>query len=503
MNVSSDPLPLGPDVRLSCEAVEAAAHAAPPSLRVTDAGREALRDARSAFESVRDAGVPIYGVTTGFGPFVDQPPNDTSEQAHGHNLLAHLGTGAGPLAGAPVVRAMIVARLQSLVQGHSGIRLSTVETICRLLEANLTPVVPEVGSLGASGDLTPLAHAALAYTGSGRVLNPNGEPCDAATALDRAGLGPLSLDARDALALVNGTSFTTGIAALATARTRRLLDRAEALTGWAYQLLGCSLQPLDDRLHAARGHTGQVESAAAIRTAATRSGSFEASDRPLQEPYSLRTAPQMLGAVRDHLSHARSLVETELNGADDNPIVDPEEPAVLHGGNFQGQQVAFAADALNEAATQMGVLAERQLDLLLSPDRNGGAPALLAWQPGPTSGFAGAQLTATALVSELRQNAQMAATSSIPTNQNNQDVVSMGALAARTARDQTERLAPILAVVGMALAQLTHLRRQGRADGPAPDPPRWMPSFDPVVEDRPLHDEIDRLATRWLLPSDA
>src|SRR6056297_1264843 len=167
----------------------------------------------------------------------------------------------------------------------------------------------------------------------------------------------------------------------------------------------------------------------------------------MQEVYSLRCAPQVLGAIRGQLAHARSLVETELNGVTDNPVIDPEEPAALHGGNFQGQQIAFAADALNEALTQVGVLAERQIDVLLSPDQNGGAPPLLAWEPGPNSGLAGAQLTATALVAELRQDAQMSGTSSIPTNGDNQDIVSMGTLAARTAYEQADDLAPILAIL--------------------------------------------------------
>jgi histidine ammonia-lyase/tyrosine ammonia-lyase len=213
--------------------------------------------------------------------------------------------------------------------------------------------------------------------------------------------------------------------------------------------------------------------------------------------YSLRCAPQILGAARDQLAYVRDVVETELNGVTDNPITIPDAPAALHGGNFQGQQVAFAADALNEALTQVGVLVERQVDVLLSPDQNEATP-LLAWDPGPTSGLAGAQLTATALVAELRQNAQMAGTSSIPTNDDNQDVVSMGALAARTAYEQTERLAPILGVMGLALAQLTHLQDVGRAKGPAPPPPPWMPAVEPVVEDRPLRSEIETLADRWL-----
>ena len=501
MASSSPPtLALGPDVQLTSEELEKAALHPDTQFRLTPAAEDALPFARSALDQVRETGAPVYGVTTGFGPLHEYAADDEGPTDHGDGLLAHLGTGTGALADPPVVRAMMTARLQTLVQGHSAIRPATVEGVIDILEANLVPAVPEIGSLGASGDLTPLAHVARACTGRGRFLDDDSAPVDADAALDRAGLDPVSLDARDALALVNGTSFMTGTAALAVARGRRLLERAEALTGWAYRLLGCSLEALDPRLHEARGHDGQVKSAAAIREAATRNGPAEQDERPLQEVYSLRCAPQVLGAARDQLAYARSAVETELNGVNDNPVIDPNAPAALHGGNFQGQQVAFAADALNEALTQIGVLAERQIDLLLSPDQNGGAPPLLAWDPGPTSGLAGAQLTATALVAELRQNAQMAGTSSIPTNDDNQDVVSMGALAARTAHEQTDHLAPILAVLGMSLAQLTHLRAEDRADGPAPPPPDWMPPFEPVVQDRALRAEIEQIATQWTTP---
>lgn len=499
---SSSPAPtlsLGPDRRLASEDLERAARHPDTRVHLTPAAEEALRAARDALTQVRDAGESVYGVTTGFGPLHEYAADGPTD--HGEGLLAHLATGSGDLANPTTVRAMMTARLQTLVQGHSAIRLATVESVIRILEANVIPAVPKIGSLGASGDLTPLAHVARACTGRGRVLDGEGT-VDADAALDRAGLEPVSLDARDALALVNGTSFMTGTAALAVARGQRLLERAEALTGWVYRLLGCSLEALDPRLHEARGHDGQADSAAAIREEATRNGPNEQDERPMQEVYSLRCAPQVLGAARDQLIYARSLVETELNGVDDNPVIAPEAPAALHGGNFQGQQVAFAADALNEALTQVGVLAERQIDLLLSPDQNGGAPPLLAWDPGPTSGLAGAQLTATALVAELRQEAQMAATSSIPTNDDNQDIVSMGALAARTAHEQTEHLAPILAVLGMALAQLTHLRAEGRADGPAPSPPDWMPAFEPVIEDRALRQEIEQIAAQWSTLSD-
>jgi histidine ammonia-lyase/tyrosine ammonia-lyase len=493
---------LGPDVSLTCEQLDRAARTAGPRLAPTEAATTALARARQALDEIRDRGDPVYGVTTGFGPLHEYPAAADADEAHGDGLLAHLATGSGDWVAPPLVRALMAARLQSLAQGQSALRPSTFRAVADVLAADLVPAVPSIGSVGASGDLTPLAHVARACTGDGAVLD-DGAPVPAGPALSRAGLPPVSLDARDALALVNGTDFMTAAAALALARARRLLRRAEALTGWAYRLLGCSLAPLDARLHEARGHDGQRDSAAAIRAEATRNGPAERDDRPLQEVYSLRTAPQILGAVRDQCAYSRSVVETELNGVTDNPVIDPDAPAALHGGNFQGQQVAFAADALNEAVTQVGVLAERQIDLLLSPDQTDGAPPLLAWSPGPSSGLAGAQLTATALVAELRQHAQMAGTASVPTNGDNQDVVSMGAMAARTAYEQTDRLAPLLAVLGMALAQLTHLRDAGRADGPAPDPPDWMPPFEPVTEDRPLRDDIDRLATRWLAPADA
>jgi histidine ammonia-lyase/tyrosine ammonia-lyase len=497
------PLAFGPDVILSCDILESAALADRISVSLTDAAADALRSARDALEAVQDRGDAVYGMTTGFGPLVDYPSGDRGGSDHGAGLLAHLSTGSGDLAPREISRATCLARLQSLAQGHSAVRTSVVRRLADLMEHDVTPALPEVGSVGASGDLTPLAHAARVVTGTGRVLQQDGTVVSAGEALRAVGLEPMALDGRDALAIVNGTSFMTAYAAIAVARTRRLLSHLERLTGWIYRLLGCELQALNPRLHEARGHNGQRISAERIRAEAVSDGTYaRPDDRPLQEPYSIRCAPQVIGACRDQLSYAERLIETELNGVNDNPVVIAgEEPAVLHGGNFQGQQVALAADALNAAITQAGVLAERQVDLLLTPDRNGNAPPLLAWTPGQTSGLAGAQITATALVAELRHHAQMSATSSIPTNGDNQDVVSMGTLSGRTAYGQTERLAPILGVLGIALAQLTHLREADRAPGRCPGPPPWMPPVDAVVEDRPLRAEIERLSRHWLHPA--
>jgi histidine ammonia-lyase/tyrosine ammonia-lyase len=214
----------------------------------------------------------------------------------------------------------------------------------------------------------------------------------------------------------------------------------------------------------------------------------------------VRCAPQFLGACREQLAHASRLIDTELAGVADNPVTwsHDEDAAVIHGGNFQGQQMAFAADAVNGALVQTAILAERQLDVLLNPELNGGAPLLLAWEPGPCAGMAGAQLTATALVAEMRHHGGPAATASIPTNGRNQDVVSMGLMAARQAHGQVDRLASVLAILVIGLRQIEHLRRAERAPGTPVEPPAWCPDYEPFSWDRSIDADIPRMAADLL-----
>jgi histidine ammonia-lyase/tyrosine ammonia-lyase len=399
----------------------------------------------------------------------------------------------------------MLIRAQNIAQGYSGIHPDLLRAYLRLLEIGITPCVPAIGSVGASGDLIPLSFIARALSGSSgspdaRVVYQNRE-MPAAEALALAGLMPMALEGRDALSLTNGTSFLTAYATIAVARAERLLAWGEKLTGWLYRLLGARTAALDPRLHEVRGHIGQYESAENIRQEVERFGTSEDTTRQLQEVYSLRCAPQILGACRDSLTFARQLVETEINGCSDNPVFIAEGEAVLHGGNFQGQQVAFAADALNAALTQAGVLAERQVDLLVTPsESNGNAPLLLSWEPGPASGFAGAQITATALVAEMRSNTQAHATMSIPTNGRNQDVVSMGTLAARKCYEQTERLAGILAILSLTAGQFRFLSQRGKAVGRDTPPPSGLPPFEGLTQDRPLHNDIRTTASAILTP---
>lgn len=486
----------GQDVELTCEGVESIAGGSNTGAAFTDRARSAMAHACDALRRCHERGDAVYGLTTGFGPHVRFPA--AAGCAHGAGLIAHLGAGAGAPAPRAMVRAVMGVRCQAIAQGASGIRPDAAEAFLDLLRADITAWMPEVGSVGASGDLIPLAHIAAVLTGDGVVLDERGARLPARDALAEAGLSPLDLAGRDALALVNGTSLMSAYAAVAVARSERLVGVAERLTGWAYRLLGCRAQALDPRLHAARGHIGQIASARAIAAEAERHGPYEDLTRPLQEVYSLRCAPQLLGACRDQLDHARMLVEREINGVSDNPVIDVEGTEALHGGNFQGQQIAFASDALNAALVQSAVTIERQTDVLLNPEFNGGAPLLLAWTPGATSGMAGAQITATAVVAEMRHDGLPAATASIPTNGRNQDVVSMGAMAARAALRQTDRLARVLAVHAIGLAQLNALRSAGRAPGRTTPTPAWMPRYEPFREDRALYADIERIAEMFL-----
>jgi len=492
-----------PASSLSPSELEHFAHCANLRVGLTASARQAITRSHAVLRRLRERGTPIYGSTTGFGPFVTFKSGGADSAEHAIGLLEHLGAGAGEPAPREVVRAAMVVRVLTVARGYSGINPSVVTAYLDLVNSGATPVVPSIGSLGASGDLIPLAHIARPLVGRGLVTMA-GKRLTGRRFLLRHKKAPARLEPRDALALVNGTSFSTAYAALSLAKAWRLLLAAERLTAFAYVTLRCNDQALHPMLHQARGQRGQEDSAAAIRAEIKRLGGYRLDpSRPLQEIYSLRCAPQVLGACRAQLTHAEGLVHAEINGVDDNPLIIPPDAAhpdgqAVHGGNFHAQQVAFAADAINAALTQVAILADRQIDLLANPQQNGGAPLLLARHPGRQSGLSGAQITSTAIVSEMRGRCQQHATSSIPTNGGNQDIVPMAATAGRAAYAQTDHLASILAVLAIALLQLNHLRRVDAAPGkPAYRQPD-LPAFKPLDADRALHDDIARFAGHFL-----
>ncbi|WP_370937624.1 tyrosine 2,3-aminomutase [Amycolatopsis sp. cg13] len=477
---------------------------------VTPAALAAAEKNRASFENLVRRGVPVYGVTTGYGELVHHPVGAGDEVALQTNLIRSHSTGVGPLFAEDEVRAMLTARLNALAKGCSAVRPAVLERLAAYLNLRITPAVPEIGSLGASGDLAPLAHVAGTLIGEGYVLE-NGERTPTGPVLRRHGIVPLQLLAKEGLALINGTSAMTGIGALVVSRALDQVRQAEIISALVVEVLRGSTGPfLAEGHERARPHPGQIDTAANLRTLLSgtglavdhaelsrqaRSGDEEVY---LQKAYTLRAVPQVLGAVRDTLRHAETALRTELNSANDNPLFfgrDTEE-AIFHGANFHGQPIAFAMDFCTIALTQLGVFSERRTHRLLNRHLNDGMPEfLIAQSPGLHSGLAGAQYPASALVAENRTIAP-ASTQSVPANADNQDVVSMGLISARNARRVLANNNWILAVELLAAAQAvdvsgrySHLSPLGRVTY------HHVRAIAPALrEDRYLSDEIEALA---------
>ncbi|MFF5727601.1 histidine ammonia-lyase [[Kitasatospora] papulosa] len=439
----------------------------------------------------------IYGVTTGFGALVGYSGRpDPVDQCD--NTLAHLGAGQGPDLPHEISRAALLLRTWSLAQGVSGVSAEVVDRLAAMFATTFSPAIPRYGSVGASGDLIPLAYATQALRGRGHAY-VGGHRMPADEALTAAGLRPLALDGRDALALVNGTSVTTAAMVLARDTVRAAHRSLMALTCLLADTLGCDPGFLDGDLLRVYGHTGAIDVGARMR--GTLTGTTPSGDRPLQEPYSIRCAPQLLGAAEDALRYVDGVVAADLGGISDNPLFFPDDVEagkVVHGGNFFGQPAAFAADLLASVTAQLGNLAERQLDLLTDPARNGGLPPMLATVPGLQHGLQGVQLASTAFVAEIRRNATPAGMQSLPTNLHNQDVVPFGTQAALRSYDMAELLSLLSGSLALGLRQAVHVGAR------RPTAPRCAELLDALIEvippvepDRPLDADV-RAAARLL-----
>src|SRR4051794_9353037 len=466
------------------------------SIELDPAALERVAANREVLEELIRGDTQIYGITTGFGALVSARVAPELHRGLQLNLLRSHAAGTGEELPPDVVRAAIAIRLNSLLRGHSGIRPLVLERAALLLNGGLVPCVPRSGSLGASGDLAPSAHAFLPLLGEGRVTGPGdtggAAAIPAAAALEQLGVEPLELEAKEGLALINGTHFMAAIGALAAVRVRALLDTIDLVAAITVDALRGALEAFDERVHDLRAIDGQTASAANIRAALA--GSQRHGTGRLQDAYSLRCAAQVHGAAREAFSFFERLVALDLNAVTDNPLVFDDPPAVISAGNFHGQSLALAFDTLRLALADLGSISERRIFRLVSPSLNGTLPAFLSPDPGPSSGYMIVQYAAAALVVELRALAHPVSVDTVPTSDNQEDHVSMGMTAAVMALEAVERLELIVAYELLCACQALDVD---------PGPPGTVVArahaavrerVTRLVEDRPPADDLAKVA---------
>lgn len=428
------------------------------------AARTRMSQSRAIVEDLASRGAAVYGVTTGFGKLSDIAIAPEQLAQLQLNLVRSHAAGVGPRLDERFVRAMMLLRANCLAKGYSGARPELVELLCGMLNARLWPDVPEQGSVGASGDLAPLAHLALALVGEGMLNHPAGRG-EAKAVLAAYGLAPVSLGPKEGLALINGTQAHSAIAALSVVEARRIWEAAHAAGAMTLEALLGTPTAFDARIHAVRGQRGQEESARRFLSLVEGSEireSHRAGDPRVQDAYALRCMPQVHGPVLQAIEFAESLIMPELNAATDNPLVF-DDGTMLSGGNFHGQPAAMALDVLAIAMTNLAVMSERRTDRLTHPDLNEGLPPFLTPTAGVSSGFMMAQVTAAALTSECKVLAHPASVDTIPTDGSKEDVVPMAMGAALKLRRVLHNVRHVLAVEFMCAAQGLEFRRPLRS----------------------------------------
>ncbi len=415
---------------------------------------EAILRSQAFIAQIVTEGRVVYGVTTGFGALKDRRIPVRSTEDLQLNLIRSHAAGVGPALAQDVVRAMLLLRANALAKGASGVRLETIERLVAMLNLGLHPVIPSQGSVGASGDLAPLAHMALTLLGEGEIERL-GEVIPAGQALAEAGLAPLRLGAKEGLALINGTQAMTAIACLTLDGAEKLAKIADVACATTLDAVLGSSRAYLPHFHAMRPHPGQQASARNLTRLAAESEIFASHidcDR-VQDCYSLRCAPQVHGASRDALGHVRRVLEIEINSATDNPLIFPDRGEVLTGGHFHGQPIALASDFLKIAVAELANISERRIERLVNPAYSSGLPAFLAPDGGLNSGYMLAQYTAAALVSENKVLAHPASVDSIPTGGGQEDHVSMGTHGARQAAEILANAQQVLALELLCGAQ--------------------------------------------------
>jgi histidine ammonia-lyase len=466
-----------------------------------DARRRVVR-CRNVIEELAKSKV-IYGINTGFGALsnIIIPSQDLEDLQL--NLIRSHAAGVGPALPTDVTRAMMLHRANTLAKGLSGIRLPTLEALIGMMNSRIHPIIPERGSVGASGDLAPLAHLALVMIGEG-YAEYSGKMMTGSEALRAVSITPVSLEAKEGLALINGTQMMTAIGALMIHDITRLVEWAERSGALTLEVLGGLTEAFDERIHQARPHAGQAASARHMTQLLTGGKLMDSGERRIlkgqhrQDPYSLRCIPQVMGAARDAIDYAARAIETELNSANDNPLIFPEDREVLSGGNFHGQPIAIVLDLLAIAAATMGNLVERRITRLLDPRLSSGLAAFLiphGAKPGVSSGLMAAQYTAAALASENKIMAHPASVDSIPTSADFEDFVSMGPSSALKLMRIEENVRTIVAIELLCAAEAVETRGKEKLSPANLETYHFVRKTVPKLqEDREISKNINDLA---------
>ncbi|MBU6997569.1 MAG: histidine ammonia-lyase [Theionarchaea archaeon] len=422
------------------------------------AARTKMEVTEKAVQEIVERDEPVYGINTGFGPLRDTKIDRKEVGRLQVNLIRSHSVGTGDPFPEEVVRAAMLIRANTIAKGYSGARTTVVETLLQMLNKDVTPFVPEKGSLGASGDLAPLSHLALVMVGEGEAYH-KGERMTGQEAMEKAGILPLQLKAKEGLAINNGATFTAGIAALAVSDAEALIKSAVLAAALSFEAFKVTSKAFDERIHQLRPHEGQIRIARHIRDLTRGSKIIDSMEKKVQDDYSVRCFPQVLGSSLDAIEYVHHIVETEINSATDNPLIIDEYP--ISGGNFHGQPLALAMDFLGIAVSEIGNISERHTAKLVDSHHSDGLPIFLIpkGKEGLHSGLMIAQYTAAALVSENKVLSHPACVDSIPTSANAEDHVSMSTIAARKAREIIKNTETITGIEILCAAQGVDLRK--------------------------------------------
>ncbi|HNZ83296.1 MAG TPA: histidine ammonia-lyase [Sedimentibacter sp.] len=453
---------------------------------------EKILESRKVVDDFVDNEDVVYGITTGFGKFSDVTISKEESKTLQKNLIITHAVGAGKPFDTEIVRGIMLLRINNLAKGYSGARLETIQTMIVMLNKKVHPVVPEKGSLGASGDLAPLSHMVLPMIGLGQA-EYKGEILTGQEAMEKSGIPVIQLTAKEGLALINGTQVMSAVGALTVYDSLNILKVADIAAALSFEAQNGIIDALDKRLHDVRPHKGQIDTARIMKELLTGSKMTSRQGQiRVQDAYSLRCVPQVHGASKDAINYVKEKVEIEINSVTDNPIIFPETKEGISGGNFHGQPMALCFDFLGIALSELADISERRIERLVNPTLSG-LPAFLVEHGGLNSGFMIIQYSAAALVSENKILAHPASVDSIPSSANQEDHVSMGTIAARKAREIMENVRRVLAMEIMCACQGIDLRgNKGLGAGTKPVYEKVRKAVPMLKEDRPLYEDINK-----------